>query len=243
MVKSLPNIKKKLINFLTHSDVKMGSMKIVLITGVSRGIGRATAEKFLAERWQVVGTSTSGKANWTHRNMHLYQMDLSAPESIAKLEGEVKKDGKKLDVLINNAAIQIDPSDNSINITVLRRTLEVNLVGTIDLTQRLLPVIADGGKIVNVTSALSELTNFFMVSSPDYQISKTGLNMFTKILAEQLKKRKITVLSFEPGWVKTDLGGENAPRKPTEPADEIFELVKGQAVSGCLWGGGKRKSW
>jgi NAD(P)-dependent dehydrogenase (short-subunit alcohol dehydrogenase family) len=207
-------------------------MATVLITGVTRGIGKATAEKFSKEGWGVIGTSTSGEKG--------YQLDLAEPSSIESLANELEKAGQVMDVLINNAAVSLKEDLSTDN---LRATLEVNLIGLIDLTERLLSRIKDGGHIINISSQAGSLEDFDTHSNPSYKISKTALNMYTKVLAARLENRRIRVSSLDPGWVKTDMGGSSAPRDPKEAAEDLFKLVTSEVESGHFWHKGKKRSW
>jgi NAD(P)-dependent dehydrogenase (short-subunit alcohol dehydrogenase family) len=112
-------------------------MKPVVITGASRGIGKATAQKFLDEGWAVIGTSTSGGSTLVHANLHLFQLDLAA----------------------------------------------------------------------------------------------------------LLSSRRIKASSFDPGWVKTDMGGMGASRDPSEPARELFEPATSNVDSGYFWHRGRKRTW
>jgi NAD(P)-dependent dehydrogenase (short-subunit alcohol dehydrogenase family) len=67
--------------------------------------------------------------------------------------------------------------------------------------------------------------------------------MYTRTLASRLKDRNITVSSFDPGWVKTDMGGKGALREPSEPAEELFELATSKVESGYFWHQGRKKAW
>lgn len=78
---------------------------------------------------------------------------------------------------------------------------------------------------------------------PSYQISKVGLSMYTRALAARLKNTNITVAILDPGWVKTDMGGEEAPGTPDVPAHECFDLAAKNIPSGKFWKGGKERSW
>jgi NAD(P)-dependent dehydrogenase (short-subunit alcohol dehydrogenase family) len=218
-------------------------MKKVLITGVSRGIGKATAGKFLEEGWRVLGTSTSGKAAINNDNLQMYKLQLLDSQSVQSLSAEIEKAGERFDVLINNAGASYDRGAEFISIDNLRKTLEVNLIGLIDLTQRLLPHVSDGGQIINISSGSGSLTEFRGSWAPAYSISKAALNMYTLILAGQLRNRNITVSAFTPGWVRTDMGGPGAPRDPKEPAREIFDLVNSRVESGFFWSQGHKRNW
>ncbi len=218
-------------------------MKTVLITGVSRGIGKATAEKFLSQGWQVLGTSTSGKSSFEHDALRLFRLNLLEPDSIRQFVQEIENSNEKIDVLINNAGASFDKGSALVTAEILRKTLEVNLIGLIDLTNRLLPSIHDGGHIINISSGSGSLTEFSGSWAPGYSISKAALNMFTRVLAGQLKSRKIVVSSLSPGWVRTDMGGPGAPRDPSEPANEIFELAISKVDSGYFWAQGHKRTW
>lgn len=218
-------------------------MKTIFITGVSRGIGKALAQRFLDAGDFVIGTSTSGTADWSHNDLRLIQLDLANPESISKCVKATKALDKKIDILINNAGIWSGREDDPvIYIDLLRKTLEVNLIGTLDLTEQLIPLINDGGHIVNVSSRAGSLSYVHEAEYPDYKISKAALNMGTRMLAIALKD-KITVSSVHPGWVKTDMGGEEADIEPEEAAEDIFKLANSQVETGQFWFKGEKFPW
>ena len=216
-------------------------MKKVLITGASRGIGKATAEKFLSEGWFVIGTSTSGKASLKHQNLKVYKLDLSNPKSIQEFIEKISKE--KIDVLINNAGIYLDSDTFPLKRGVLQQTLDVNLIGPIELTENLIPFINSDGHIINMSSPMGSITEISGSDSPAYRISKLAINMYTRTLATELRGKGIIVSSMDPGWVKTDMGGKNAPRDPSEPAKEMFELATSKVEPGYFWHKGKKRSW
>ncbi len=130
----------------------------------------------------------------------------------------------KLDILVNNAGILQEPlmgsNSSSVSMQVLQETFQTNLFAVVDLTQKLLPLIkkAAAGRIVNLSSILASLTLHSMPNSPidpakafAYNASKTALNAYTVHLAHELRDTNIKVNSAHPGWVKTELGGGNAP--------------------------------
>ncbi len=218
-------------------------MKTAVITGTSRGIGRATAQKFLDEGWSVVGTSTSGKSPLIHQNLRMFGLNLADPADITAFVAALKARTITPDVLINNAGVGLPADTETISVEVLRTTLEVNLIGLVALTEEVQPLMPDGGHIINLSSSMASLTQFMGTWSPAYKISKVAVNMYTRHLADVLKTRRILVSSFDPGWVRTDMGGSNAPRNPVEPATELFQLATSQVDTGLFWRGGKQRAW
>jgi NAD(P)-dependent dehydrogenase (short-subunit alcohol dehydrogenase family) len=221
-------------------------MKKVIITGASRGIGKATAEKFLSEGWEVVGTSTSGQG-WEHSNLSWVQLDLANPQSIALAAKTIAGTGS-IDALIDNSGIYPEEGGR-LDMQKLRRTLEVNLIGTIDFTEQLLGSLATHASVVLLGSgmgSISEVSVEYGVpddEEPSYRVSKAAISMYGRTLALRLRERGITVSIADPGWVKTDMGTEEAPRDAALPAQEIFDLVTKKVPTGRFWRQGKERAW
>jgi NAD(P)-dependent dehydrogenase (short-subunit alcohol dehydrogenase family) len=150
------------------------------------------------------------------------------------------------DVLLNNSGINVeeeDVIDSPVIMSVLRRTLEVNLIGTIDFCERIVPYVRDDGHIISIGSRMGTLNETELSSAPSYSISKAALGMYTVRLASRLRPRGITVSILNPGWTQTDMGGPDAVRTPDQPAGEIFELATTSVPSGRFWKGGKQQAW
>ena len=221
-------------------------MKTVVVTGASRGIGRAIAQKFLDEGWRVIGTSRDGTAVIEDPHFTIVPLDLTDAASISAAVQRIGELAPSIDVLVNNAGVAIDEEEGGVDMATLRETLETNLIGVIDVTNRLQAHIADGGRVVNISSDAGSLTKAGTTRwwVPSYRISKAALNMYTKQLALALQPRDIAVLSFSPGWVRTDMGGDTAPRDPSEPAAEIYALVtRADLPTGQFWEGDAERNW
>ncbi|CAL2095391.1 conserved hypothetical protein [Tenacibaculum sp. 190524A02b] len=218
-------------------------MKTGIITGCSRGIGFATA-KLLTEdnNIELIGTSTSGKHSISKYNFTCYQLNLSDNESIHNF---VTNNNLKIDFLINNAAILLeDWEESKINMTQLKQTFNVNLFGTIELTEKLLPNFNTNSHIINITSDWGSFSEpNFDEFQPHYKMSKAALNMYTKLLAKRLETQNITVSSLDPGWTQTDMGGNEASRKPKDVANDIKNLLNTTPNSGHFWHQGKIRAW
>lgn len=227
-------------------------MKTVLITGASKGIGKALAQKYLQEGWKVIGTSTNGKADYSHENLSIFQLDLISPESIKKCADAIASSGAKIDVLHNNAGALFDDEETRVIVEKLRQTLEVNLVGTIDFTEQIIAYLNPGSHIVNTSSQAGSLSDADIIADshypyhyPAYKISKAALNMYARTLANRFRSENtdIIVSSVHPGWVKTDMGGEEAPVTPEEAANDLFSLATSRPETGQFWFKGKKYPW
>lgn len=218
-------------------------MRTVLITGVSRGIGKALASKFLANGDFVIGTSTGGKSDLKHQNLIVFQLELSQSKSTDDCVKRIFALKRKIDILVNNAGTWM-PTDKGpeIDIDSLRKTLEVNMIGPADFTQQLIPLIVTDGHIVNVSSRRGSLNYTHDAINPSYQVSKAALNMFTRILASRLDGR-VTVSSVHPGAVKTDMGMADASMTAAEAAGHIFKLANSRPPTGQFWFKGEKFPW
>lgn len=227
-------------------------MKTALITGIGRGIGKALAEKFLQEGYFVFGTAQSGSADYSHGNLKIVQLDLTDPSSIQKCVETISTSNTKINIMINNSGTLEDNDDTHVIIDKLRKTLEVNLIGAIDLTEQMLPHMNQSGHIVNISSqagSISDVESFTHSHAPlrypAYKISKAALNMYTRTLALRLKSEGMNVIvsSVHPGWVKTDMGGAEAPVTPEEAARDIYELAISEPETGQFWYKGEKYPW
>jgi len=226
-------------------------MKTIIITGASRGIGLATTKKFLAEGWRVIGTYLNTKIPLEHADLISVQYDQGDSQIIAKAAGQIAATALHIDALINNAGILLDADDTVADPVKVRKTLEVNVVGVVDLTERLLPLFQKGNHIVNINSGYGSISAPILddETAAGYRISKAALNMYTRHLAFRLESRGILVSSLAPGWVQTDMGysistdTEKPDRTPEQAADEIFQLVTTVKESGQFWRLGKKTEW
>lgn len=217
-------------------------MRTIFISGINKGLGRALAEKFLAAGDFVIGTSTTGTTDCSHKKLVVLFLDFYKQTAVDDCIRKVKGLNKNIDILINNAGVLKDEDETSVVIEKLRATLEVNLFGHIQITEALIPLINSGGHIINVSSSAGSLAQTTHTKYPSYKISKAALNMYTKTLAIRLTGN-ITVSSVHPGWIKTDMGGTDADLTPEESAEDILKLVSSKIESGQFWFKGKKFPW
>jgi NAD(P)-dependent dehydrogenase (short-subunit alcohol dehydrogenase family) len=131
-------------------------------------------------------------------------------------------------ILVNNAGVYPEATDSRVLDTataVWRETFETNLFGALRMCREVVPHMQKlrYGRIVNVSSGLGQLQQMGE-GSPAYRVSKTALNALTCTLAAELAGTGILVNSMSPGWVQTDMGGEEAPRSVSEGADTAVWL-------------------
>jgi NAD(P)-dependent dehydrogenase (short-subunit alcohol dehydrogenase family) len=173
-------------------------------------------------------------------------LDVADGDSIRAAADQVRTRHGRLDALVNNAGILLDGATGLMDLDadVLRRTLETNAIGPLRLAQAFAPLMPPGGRIVNVSSGGGQLSAP-ATWAPGYCISKTALNAITIQLAEALKPSGIAVNAVCPGWVRTDMGGAEAPRSLEEGADSILWLIlqAGPQVTGGFWRDGKPVAW
>jgi NAD(P)-dependent dehydrogenase (short-subunit alcohol dehydrogenase family) len=222
-------------------------LKIAFITGANRGLGFETARELgekgvhviMGSRDKAKGETAAKKLLDKGFKVDSFQFDIDNLDDHKKIYAYLDKNFGKLDILVNNAGIMLDVRDGKNHTSetthdMLHKTFETNFFNLIFLTQTLLPLIrkSDAGRIVNLSSLLGSLTEHsdpnsiiydFKVFS--YNASKTALNAFTIHLAHELKDTKIKVNSAHPGWVKTEMGGEEAPMEVSEGGKTSAELA------------------
>ena len=219
---------------------------IALVTGASRGLGREVAHRLLAEGYTVLAGVRNPAMLEPLRGVEVLPLDVSDPVAITFAAASIRGRHGRLDVLVNNAGIMLDRMGDALALEadLLQRTLETNALGPLRLVQALAPLIPKGGRIVNVSSGGGQLS-VPSTWAPAYCISKTTLNAITVQLAEALKPQGIAVNAVCPGWVRTDLGGPEAPRSLQQGADSILWLVLKAApdLTGGNWRDGERIAW
>lgn len=188
--------------------------KVVLITGGSRGIGRATAYEFASKGYDIAinYVSNDKMANeilsLIEKNFDvmakLYKADLSSENDIVNLVKKIYHDFGHIDVLVNNAGIAKDCEFFDKKVEDIDKILSVNLIAPYLLAKYIGPKMVEQkyGKIINVSS--NNATKCFYPTSADYDMSKAGLNSLTHNMAIEYAPY-VNVNAVAPGWVKTDM--------------------------------------
>jgi NAD(P)-dependent dehydrogenase (short-subunit alcohol dehydrogenase family) len=217
----------------------------VLLTGASRGVGRETVQLFSREGAEIIGVARdAGRLEALAKEFPGFQGiagDITDRALGARLHEAVSKRWGALDLLLNNAAIQeYNAGVHAEPLDALERNLTTNVLSAHWLTHALLPLLKLGKepRIINVSSGAGKLEAVKAEANmPAYRLSKLLLNGLTIAYAGDLKGQ-VAVNSLDPGWLKTDLGGPNAPGEPVDGAVRMLELAtKPFAVTGGFWYG------
>lgn len=212
--------------------------KTALITGASKGIGKALATKMLADNYFVIGTSRTGDiAEFDNENFYALALDLTDQESSEKAQKIILNKFPKIDILINNAGIGPDLGNSLPDRKSFADTFAVNVAGQVFFTEPLIQLIPDQGKIINISSRMGSMDECHSSDSVAYRMSKSALNMYTKILSNRLED-KIKVASVHPGWVKTTIKESNlinGTLTPKESAENIYQFIQSDFESGTFW--------
>ena len=207
--------------------------RIALVTGASKGIGREVVRQLAAKNWQTfLSARTLEAASQAARSMGpsvtAISLDVTEPANIKAAVEAVSHLVDHVDVIINNAGILEQHDDSIFDLPAerLRRMFDTNTIGPLLVTQAFLSLLrkSAAGRIINVSSGAGQLINMG-TWAPAYSISKTALNGITGQFAASLRSDNIAVNAVCPGWVRTAMGGDEAPRSVEEGADSIVWLA------------------
>lgn len=216
----------------------MSTNKIALITGANRGLGLEIARQLgklgilvlLGARTPKLGGEAAALLRSEGLDAHGLTLDVTHAPSAQRAQIFLEQEYGRLDILVNNAGIMHETTllPSNAPVETLREVFETNFFGLIEVTQALLPLLrlSEAGRIVNMSSSLGSHTlhadpasPLGDMSVPGYDASKSALNLYTIELARELHATPIKVNAACPGWVRTDMGGPNAPLSVEQGAD------------------------
>jgi NAD(P)-dependent dehydrogenase (short-subunit alcohol dehydrogenase family) len=229
------------------------SKRVALVTGANRGIGLEVARQLAAQGYTaVVGARSRDKADRAAAAIGGdalgVVLDVTRAHTIERAAHELEERFGRVDVLVNNAAILLAEDDGILGAGLddLRSTFDTNVFGAVAVAQTFVPgmVRRKYGRVVNVSSRAGQLATM-STYAPVYSMSKTALNAFTCLLAAETRGSGVLVNSACPGWVRTDMGGRNAPRSVEQGADTLVWLatLPANGPSGGFFEDRKRIAW
>jgi NAD(P)-dependent dehydrogenase (short-subunit alcohol dehydrogenase family) len=214
----------------------MPTPRTAIVTGANRGIGLEIARQLVQEGVRVVmgcrdpvlgsracASLKAGDLAVSHA------LDVNDTKNVRRFVAFVERSFGAPAILVNNAGVYPEPSEARVVDTrtaLWRETFETNLFGAVRLCREVVPLMQRlaYGRIVNVSSGLGQVAKMG-AGSPAYRVSKAALNALTATLAAEVKGSGILVNSMSPGWVRTDMGGPDAPRSVEEGAETAVWLA------------------
>ena len=218
--------------------------RLALVTGSHKGLGYAIARKLAQQAGiKVVVTSRKEQDGLTAQQQlaaegiqaDYHSLDVTNDASVQQLTSWIQQTYGKVDILVNNAGI--NPTTQSeeaslltVHLETMLSTFATNVLAVARITQALLPFMQaqNYGRIVNVSTEMASLTTLgtdYYPLAPSYRLSKIGLNGLTALLAKELHGSNILVNAYSPGWMKTDMGGSDAPFTADEGAETAVYLA------------------
>ena len=204
----------------------------ILVTGASRGIGLEFVEHYLKDPkvkkiWAVTRNPESLKSLIAQNADRLKIVPLSVSDQSSKANLHELLNTESLDLLINNAGMYPKEADDfeNIEISSLQQGFEGNAYTTFRTTQACLPALqrSKSPKVVSISSLMGSIGDNTSGGSYAYRMSKAAINMFTKCFAAEFPK--ISAIAMHPGWVKTDMGGDQAPTSKTESVQGMIRVI------------------
>lgn len=205
-------------------------MKTAVITGASRGIGSEFVVRLLENGWRVYAGYRQDKHRLDlleNENLFTYQLDVVDNDSIAAFASNVDH---SVDLLINNAGVpdgrwrHIKEIDDQWALDVIN----INSLGPVRLVRSLYDKMSGENlsTVVMISSLMGSIDDCHSGRSYAYRASKTALNMFTVAMKKEALEDNISFLILHPGWVKTRMGGENAPVEMDTSVDGMMNLIE-----------------
>jgi NAD(P)-dependent dehydrogenase (short-subunit alcohol dehydrogenase family) len=231
--------------------------KVALITGANKGLGLEIARQLGQQGYIILvgarDVTRGDRAAILLCNQgieaHRLVLDVTDAATIRRAADQVEQQFGKLDVLVNNAGICPEYTNErfikalDLNLNMLQEVYETNLFGVFNVIQTFLPLLkkAEAGRIINLSSTSGSLTDqsnprseLYEYTTLAYNSSKTALNMMTVILAKELADTSVTINAVCPGWIRTDMGTESAPRSVEQGATAPIHWA---TATGAITGG------
>ena len=202
--------------------------KTVIVVGASRGLGLGLAQEYRARGWRVIAT-VRGQVPPGLDDVRVERLDITDAAGGQALAERLA--GTKVDLLFVNAGVMSTiPYPDGTTEAEIARVFATNSIAPVRLARQLLRLIVDGGTIAFMSSQVGSIQDNGMGGMELYRASKAALNSLVRSFAvTEIKRRQIAVLSLHPGWVKTDMGGGNAPLTVAESVKGLADVTEREA--------------
>lgn len=199
--------------------------KVILITGASSGLGKATASYLSAKDFRVFGTSRAPKKYKSDAGFELLPFDLNQPETAQSLVDQVIEKAGRIDVLINNAGAGILGPVEETDVSAIQSHFTTNLFGPLALVQKVLPVMREQktGLIINITSIGGYMG---LPYRGIYSASKGALGIVSEAVRMEVKRFGVDVVTLAPGDYATDIAARRiySPLKKESPYHDVYKF-------------------
>lgn len=214
------------------------SKKIVFITGAGRGLGHEFCTQYLEAGCRVFAGMRTVKSSQVAALTEKYPQDyIPIPfdaldsKSIDQARETMRTHVDHVDIFVNNAGRfgSSGTIDSAPDLADISLTFQTNVVGPLYASHCFLPMLRKGKekKLIMITSLMGSIQDNESGGYYGYRISKTAVNMVVKNIAIETKKDSIVAVALHPGWVKTDMGGPNAPLTPQESVKGMASVIAG----------------
>ncbi len=230
----------------------MGETGTVLIVGASRGLGLGLVERHLERGWHVIATVRTPSAaldaigGGTDGRLRIETLDITEPAGIATLAERLA--GTSLDLLFVNAGVAHDPAQTAAAMTdaAFDHVMHTNALAPMRVLERLEPLVPTGGTIAVMSSGLGSVSGNTSGGWDAYRASKAALNTMLRSFAARHGETNRTVLAVDPGWVRTDMGGAQAPLDVAASTRGIADMLaarRGRGGVAFVSHGNRDVSW
>lgn len=197
-------------------------MPTVLITGANRGIGLEFARQYSADRWNVIATARHSSPELDALRVRIEPLDLADADAVAAFPHKIEAE---LDLFIANAGTNHPMSpEGAEHGRDWQMMMMINVIAPYQLGKALLPKMADGGKMIAISSGMASIGDNGGGWIP-YRTSKAALNMAWNSLALEARGRGLACVLLSPGWVKTRMGGAGAEITTGESVSDMRALI------------------
>ncbi len=209
------------------------SSHLVLITGANRGIGLEFTKQYAAEGWKVLACCRQPQSAVAlqalaaaHSNVEILALDVADFKQIDALALQLK--GTAIDVLINNAGVYPSSSFGDVDYNDWAEGFKINSMAPLKMAEAFVQHVTRSQlkKIATLSSKMGSLDDNTSGDSYSYRSSKVAVNMVMKSLSIDLKPYGISVVTLHPGWVQTDMGGQNALVSATTSVTGLRSVIE-----------------
>lgn len=230
--------------------------RVALVTGSNRGLGLAIVRGLarqgfftvLTARHEYDAVAAAAPLREEGLPVSAHQLDVTDVASISRAVSDIVFEHGRLDVLVNNAAVAIDPklAPSSVDLERVQSTFNTNVFGAWRCCSAVVPQMREQryGRIVNISTHMASL-HTMKASSPSYRVSKAALNALTRVFADELREDNILVNAVSPGRASTRMSYGGADQTPDEAAASLLWLasLEDGGPTGGLYYGTEELPW